>query len=179
MDKLGEAVAGLQARVTSEAARALQSAVESQLSAVQVGQLQSAIDEATLSGSVPSMIDHLTTSPVAGLKAPEGIYNAKGEPIDVCGDPVQELRVSREVLSFDQTPVGKTIKNLERATSGPISGPVYSAAWASGADDKKLDAIDAVGKALDAGFGVQKKRAEKPSFSMQPPTPADWNRTQR
>jgi hypothetical protein len=173
---LGAAVAGLQAQVNDTAAQALQAAVESQLSPVDAGQLQAAIDAAA--PGVTSPVQAALASPLAGIEAPQGLFNAKGQMIDTCGNVVSQMSVDRSV-PFDQTDYAKAVTNLERATAGPISGPVYTAAWASGASPSKLDAVADIGKVLDGALGVQKNRASRPSFQMQAPTPAGWNQTQR
>jgi hypothetical protein len=177
MDALGATVAGLQAQVTDQAAAALQASVESQLSAVDAAQLQAAIDKAA--PNVANPVQQALASPLAGLATTTpGLYNAQGQPIDACGNVVAELSVDRSV-PFDQTAYAQAVTNLERATAGPISGPVYTAAWASGASPAKLDQVANVGKMIDGALGVQKNRASRPSFQMQAPTPAGWNQTQR
>jgi hypothetical protein len=183
VNALAESLSGLQAAVSPEAAKDLQSAVESQLSAVEAAQLQSAMTNAALTNPAATPTLQSVTSPLAGLTTPAapGLYsfNAQGQMIDACGNPVATVSVDRSVATFAETDYGRAVTNLGRAVGGPISGPAYTAAWASGASQPTLDTVHAFGKTLDGAFGVQSGRASKPSFQMSPPTPAGWNQTQR
>lgn len=176
VEALADAVAGVQAQLQDPGiAQQLQTAVEAQLSPVQVGQLQSAIDRAA---PTSSLAHTLATSPLAGLAAPAGIYNAQGQLIDECGKVQDTLSVDRSVAARE-TAYAQAVQHIERIASGPVSGPVYAASYLAGADQQKLDAVHTIGKVFDGALGVQKQRASRPAFEMQPPIPAHWNYTQR
>lgn len=169
VDALGQAVAALQAQAPSpDIAQDLQRAVEAQLSPVQVGQLQGAIDRAVTSGTVASALDAANASPLAGA-APAGLVNAKGQSIDQCGNPVATLSTNRAV-SADQTEYAKAVEHVGRIVGGPISGPLYAGTYLAGADKPTLDTVYAVGKVFDAARGA-------PSVRGVDPTPANRNFT--
>lgn len=163
VDALGTAVAGLQSQVTTEAAASLQAAVEAQLSPVDAAKLDAAVDAAALSGTTPGLAVSLTQSPVAGIEAPVGLRNEKGQAIDACGNVVAEASIDRSVPA-SETDYAKAVENLSRATAGPISGPVYSAAWGMGASQEHLDNVHAVGQVVDGFVALHADRAERGGF---------------
>lgn len=171
---LAETVAATQAQVTPDAAQSLQAAVEASLSAVDAAAFGKALDQA----SPASLADRLTASPLDGIAAPAGLFNAQGQAIDTCGNLVSSLSVDRSVPAHE-TAYAKAVEHIDRIAGGPISGPAYAASYLSGADEAKLDQVHAVGKAIDGALGVQRGRATKPSTPMADPVPANWNYTQR
>jgi hypothetical protein len=180
-NQLAGAVAALQSQVTPSAAAELQAAVEAQLSPVEAGQFQAAVDAAAATSIAQTPTALSLQSPLAGIDLGQIAslqYNAQGQAIDACGNPVDVMSVDRSVPA-SETDYAKAVENLGRAVGGPISGPAYTAAWASGADQQTLDTVHALGQVADGAFGVQHSRAEQSPVSVRGPEPAGWHQTQR
>lgn len=158
---LGQQLAGLQA-ANPDLAKDLQAAVEAQLSPVDIGNLQAAMQTTT----TPSLVDRINAPPTLGQWA--------GPTIDACGNKLASLSAPSQLapgkMSFDQV-----MEHIDRITGGPISGLTYNGAYLAGADEKTLDAAYNASKMLDGFTEPLAQKATEPEFGAPAvPSPYSW-----
>ncbi|ATY31034.1 hypothetical protein CVN68_02740 [Sphingomonas psychrotolerans] len=152
-EALGAQLAGLQA-ADPAFGNAVQSAVEAQLSAVDAGRLQGAIDAAA--AAQPGLTRQLTTidlpaTPDITAVNPTYSYNPQGQLVDACGTRVTSVEAPDARQAALEKSLATYDEHAQKVTGGPISGPMYSGAYALGASEKTLNQVHSVGKVLD-GF---------------------------
>lgn len=170
VDAVGKALSGLQGQVPAGFAQSVQAAVEAQLSPVQAGQLQSAIDKATLSSVTPSLTTQLTRSPLADLAPPNpalqnSIYNAAGQLVDQCGNVQATVSMTRTDPLAES--YRAAVKHIERSVSGPVSGIAYSVATIAGLDQKTRENIHALGTIADGFAEPLVNRVTEPDYTAR------------
>lgn len=162
-DALGAQLAGLQA-ADPAFGNAVQSAVEAQLSAVDAGRLESAIDAAA--AAQPSLVQHLTridvpTPPDVTTVNPTYSYNPQGHLVDACGTRVTTAGVPDARQAALEKALAEYDEHAQKVTGGPVSGPAYSAAYALGADEKTRNQVHAFGKIADGAVEHWAQKAEE------------------
>ena len=162
-EALGAAIAGI-SQANPAFGAAVQSAVESQLSAVDAGRLTGAISTAmaaqpSIAQQVATAVSLPTTPSITDVN-PTYSYNPAGQLVDACGTPVTTMQAPDARAAALDKALADYDAHAQKVTGGPVSGPAYSAAYVSGMSQKDADQVHAVGKMADGFVEHWSQKAE-------------------